>query len=320
MVNYNTEKRKRKHRTTEQYRNEVFEMVGEEYTVLGEYTKTKEPTLMRHETCGHEWSVRPNDFLRNRRCPICQRKVAGNKKMLTNAEYRKRISKSLVEFEQLTEYTGADNKIRFKHLKCGRTFAQRAKDFETRGTCSYCGIEQCGWGRRLSNESFVHTLPKGILQEYEILSEYVNSRTLIEVRRKSCGHKLKFIPYDLRKAKNSCAYCQSSKGERKVAKVLKENNIKFKHQFYFDDCKVDRVLRFDFGVLGNDNELKLLIEYDGEQHFKPIEGWGGMESYHYTIKRDLIKQQYCRENNIRLVRIRHDEYNQINKILKTLLS
>ena len=49
------------------------------------------------------------------------------------------------------------------------------------------------------------------------------------------------------------------------------------------------------------------IEYDGQQHFEPIDFFGGEEKFKKTIQRDEIKTNYCLVNNIRLLRIRYDE-------------
>ena len=51
---------------------------------------------------------------------------------------------------------------------------------------------------------------------------------------------------------------------------------------------------------------KYIIEYDGEQHFKPIDVWGGEEALSNTRERDLIKNKYCFDNNIPLIRIPYD--------------
>ena len=46
-----------------------------------------------------------------------------------------------------------------------------------------------------------------------------------------------------------------------------------------------------------------MIEYDGEQHFKPIEYFGGEEAYQNRIKNDEIKNEYCKMHKINLIRI-----------------
>lgn len=68
-------------------------------------------------------------------------------------------------------------------------------------------------------------------------------------------------------------------------------------------------MRFDFAIIDDEKNLIKLIEYDGEQHFKPIEQFGGQEAFEELKQRDKIKNNYCREHNINLLRISKDYRN-----------
>jgi len=59
--------------THEQFQQRVEELVGVEYSVLGTYRGTAEKLLMRHNSCGTEWEIRPANFVRpyGDRCPSC---------------------------------------------------------------------------------------------------------------------------------------------------------------------------------------------------------------------------------------------------------
>jgi len=54
------------------YKEQVLELEGTDYTVLGEYENYRTHILMRHESCGHEFETKPAHFLNNRRCPKCR--------------------------------------------------------------------------------------------------------------------------------------------------------------------------------------------------------------------------------------------------------
>lgn len=92
-----------------------------------------------------------------------------------------------------------------------------------------------------------------------------------------------------------CPICKLSKGELYIYKYLKNINISFKRQYKFENLN----LVFDFYL----PDYNLCIEYDGIQHFKPINYFGGKKSYIEQINRDKIKNQYCTDNNIILYRI-----------------
>ena len=61
-------------KTTEQFTNEVFDLVGNEYDVLGAYINAKEKILMRHNICGCSFDAIPSNFLSGNRCPVCNGK------------------------------------------------------------------------------------------------------------------------------------------------------------------------------------------------------------------------------------------------------
>jgi hypothetical protein len=76
-------------------------------------------------------------------------------------------------------------------------------------------------------------------------------------------------------------------------------------------------LRFDFGILDDNNNLIYLIEYDGEQHYNITGGWSNQEHLNNLQQRDKIKNEYCLINNIPLIRIPYTKYNSLT--IKDLL-
>lgn len=77
-------------------------------------------------------------------------------------------------------------------------------------------------------------------------------------------------------------------------------------------------MRFDFAVFKDNGELSHLIEYDGQQHFEPVSYFGGQKRFEDQIKKDKLKNEYCTKNNIKLIRIKYDEFDKIS-IKKLLL-
>jgi len=110
-----------------------------------------------------------------------------------------------------------------------------------------------------------------------------------------------------------CPICNLSKGELTVKKYLEDNNIEYHREKTFDGCVDKKHLRFDF-CLPNHN---ICIEYDGIQHYEPSDFYGGEQGFEQTKRRDQIKTQYCKDNNITLIRIRYDE--GIDNKLKQIL-
>lgn len=106
----------------------------------------------------------------------------------------------------------------------------------------------------------------------------------------------------------SCGCTSQSSGEIKITQLLEQANIDFQSQYRIKSFNISAP--FDFALFKN-NHLLGLIEYDGEQHFKPVGIWGGEEQLKIQQERDEKKNQWCRNNNIRLIRIPYTEYNNL---------
>ncbi len=108
-----------------------------------------------------------------------------------------------------------------------------------------------------------------------------------------------------------CIKCSLSKFERYIICFLDKINVEYSYQKKFDKCKNKNFLPFDFYL----PKYNVCIEYDGIQHFEPVVGWGGIKRLNIIKKNDMIKNEFCKENNINLLRIRYDEKDIDNKIL-----
>ena len=105
--------------------------------------------------------------------------------------------------------------------------------------------------------------------------------------------------------------------ELKMCEILDSLHINYETQKTFEDCKDKIKLRFDFYFLFNNKEY--CVEVDGEQHFKPIEFWGGESAFREIRKRDRIKNNYCLLNGINLIRIPFNEIDNAKYIIKDYL-
>jgi len=136
----------------------------------------------------------------------------------------------------------------------------------------------------------------------------------------SCGNDKAEIDLSHFERGQRCNDCNETLGERKISQYLKGLNIIFKQQLTFPDCKNIHVLQFDFGVFDINNKLIMIIEYDGIQHFKPVKYFGGEENFIISKKRDEIKNKYCVDNNIPLLRIPYFDYKNIENIISAKLT
>lgn len=120
-----------------------------------------------------------------------------------------------------------------------------------------------------------------------------------------CGNIIEVRNNNLRSGSTQSCGCIKSRGERIITALLREHNINFIQQYSFDDLRSDsnHLLRFDFAIFKN-NVLYKLIEFDGRQHFVESDAaWSQSDSLETIQYRDRLKDKYCKENNIPLLRI-----------------
>jgi very-short-patch-repair endonuclease len=110
---------------------------------------------------------------------------------------------------------------------------------------------------------------------------------------------------------SGCPKCSWSIGEKYISRFLERYNISYYTQHKFEDCVNILPLPFDFYI----PSMGMCIEFDGIQHFQPITFFGGQDRYVKLKKNDSIKNEYCEDNYINLLRIRYDEVDEIDSIL-----
>lgn len=176
--------------------------------------------------------------------------------------------------------------------------------------------------KRKTNEEFVKEVYDLVGEEYVFLKEYHSAHTLINCVHNTCSHEWQISPSHFLQG-GRCPKCTKnvSQGEQLIERVLDSENIKYYKQHTFSDCRNKHVLQFDFYLF----EYSFLIEYDGKQHFEPVDFAGkgevwAKERFEYIKQNDNIKNQYCKDNNIHLLRIPYWKFDNIDDILLKTLS
>lgn len=189
------------------------------------------------------------------------------------------------------------------------------KHLQGRG-CPSCGVTNT-IDKKIKKYSEIFPIKSGKIHnnKYDYSkSKYINSTTLVEIICPAHGSFMQMPDNHLQG--RGCPKCNQSHGERKIEQYLISNNIKYTHQKKFNDCIFRYKLSFDFWI----ESENLLIEFDGMQHYKPVGYMNGLEKLEYTKKLDSIKDEYCKLNNIRLLRISYLDIKNIDSILSIYLS
>jgi len=162
--------------------------------------------------------------------------------------------------------------------------------------------------KRLSQKKFVELSKKVHNNEYDYKNVvYKTNKIKVQIKCEKHGYFLQSPNRHL--LGDGCPKCKTSKGENKIMLFLSKSNINYIYQKKFNLCKDIKELPFDFYL----PEHNMCIEFDGIQHFESIEFFGGDIALENTQRRDKIKNQYCFDNNITLIRIKYDE-NIIKKL------
>ena len=283
-------------KTNEEFLKEVYDLVGDEYTFLEEYKTARTPIKYRHNPCGTIYKKSPNTFLTNHgMCSECN----GGGKNITTEKFKERLKKVRGdEYILLGEYTKAQDKTLFKHTVCGGTFKMTPAHMMSGISCPHC------FGKfKKTTKQYKDEVAALYGDEYTVLGEYVNSITSILMKHNTCGYEWEASPSNFINSGTQCPRCArkgKSRGEALIEDYLIEHNIDYEPQKTFDDCVGNaEPLPFDFYI----PSANMAIEYDGEQHFRSVDYFGGDKKFEERINYDKIKNQYCDDNDIFLVRI-----------------
>ena len=98
---------------------------------------------------------------------------------------------------------------------------------------------------------------------------------------------------------------KASRGEIKIADILDAAELDYKEEYSFPDLISNNghPLRFDFAVFDDNGNIDFLIEYQGEQHYKAKSKFGGLSGLKKQQYYDMLKREYCKAHNIKLIAI-----------------
>ena len=278
-------------KTTDQYILEVKE-INPDIVVVGEYINAKTP--IRHCCLIHqtEWMARPDNILHGKGCPECANENRVKCMARTHEEYVCELKEINPNITVLEKYINARTPILHKCLVDG---------YEWRvvpdGILSGHNCPKCSHHITRTQQEYIDELAI-INPDIEVIGQYVYAITPILHKCKIDGNIWSARPNDILNGKG-CPQCNESHGERQIRQLLNNHNIAYVPQKTFSECIDERMLPFDFYL----PDYNMAIEYQGIQHYKPIEYFGGEKAFKKLKRHDEIKKNYCKENGILLLTI-----------------
>lgn len=178
--------------------------------------------------------------------------------------------------------------IRNKHKKCN------------------CDIDK-KFTRDITTEEFIQKWPELNQKNFELLpnQKYIGRNAQYKIKCKNCGHEDIRWGITLIDSEILCKYCDSgSKNEQLISMILDQKNIKYIREYIVSYNNHQH--RFDFFL----PDYNSIIEYNGQQHYMPIEYFGGEKGFKNRVERDKEKVSYCKENNLNLIIFKYDQTSQ----------
>lgn len=267
------------------------------------------------EFCGEPFKVIKSKY---------DKAINGNKHLYCSAQCAKDVQKPkwndiLTLFEECgyillsTEYINAKVKLEYicpDHEKYGSQYITY-NNLKCGFGCKYCGREKTASSKRLSFNKV-----REVFDKHDMIlldQEYQNANTPLMYICKY--HQEIGVQYmALSNAyKQHCPYCNIIKGEDSIVSYLIKNNIQYTIHKSYDDLRGVKggKLSYDFYL----PFFNLLIEYQGEQHERPVDIFGGEEQFKIQQEHDKRKREYARKNNIELLEIWYYDFKNIEEIL-----
>ncbi len=265
--------------------------------------------------CGNIYTVSLTNLLRTRQftCSSCGKKRAGIKHRKDD------IYLSAVEdagLQIIEEYVGCKHHY---YMLTNDGYYIKSSPYNIRLGADYM-VTVFDERNKYSIDNMRHWI-KLNCPDVELLSyKYTGAKDVYRFRC-SCGNEFMTNWQYFRNSTFRCPVCSNriSTFELKTRNWLDENNIKYEAEKVFIDCRDKLPLRFDFFLPDNN----VIIEADGEQHFRPI-SYGGISkemaelNFASAQRRDKIKDDYCANNGIKMIRISYMAFqsNEYKDILK----
>lgn len=298
-----------KKRTTEEFRQQMFNKYNGKVEIIGEYLGASEPIEFLYHCEKHGdiiTSMNAKNISSNKSFQPCEECMRENKSK-SNGVGRSKME-LFNEFKTEIENKGGKlletEWIKSKYLytiKCNNDshpkFKMSHDAIMNKGTwCPYC------YGREGNFQEEIEDIIKS--RNGTLLSNYNGSSNHVRVRCNIHNYEWDIMPLNLKKGK-WCYICNMPKYEVVPYNTLVELGYKVEPQYKFNDLNGfdNELLKFDFAVFNND-EFLFLVEIDDEEHRYNHTGNSKRSiERRRAIERDSIKDKYCNDNGIKLIRI-----------------
>lgn len=303
--------------TKETYYKKLMNLLPESNFTLDAYSGTEKPCEITCNICN-------THYIFSEANKIARRASRGNKNACKNCEnngwtLRQKEAKNkalyMLEKKQTITLVGevkswASKEESVWHCsKCDHNFKRSPFIMFSQKslTCPWCETHPFEYSKEIIQEKAKELWGN----EYTFLDIDIiknkNGSKRVLVQHNKCGFKYSVSLYNFLHGQG-CPRCKISHGEKKVRDYLIKHNFAFQEQYCIETNNT--YLKIDFYL--EENNKKYAIEYNGIQHYKPIEYFDGEQGYKKQVIRDNYKKEYCKLNNIELIIIPYNDESLLN--------
>jgi len=301
--------------TTKQFIEKAKEVHGDTYNYdTVDYINSREPVKITCKVHGI-FEQPPRTHLQNVGCKKCGDAKMGLNNRIPFKVFLERARKAHGDKYTYIEDSYIYNKEEVRTMidvicPIHGKFNQRTDGHSSGNGCPKCASKLIGEKTRLTTEEFITRatkVHKGLYDYSKV--KYELSGIPVEIICKEHG-VFKQLPTAHLNDRSMCPICKSSKGEQIIRNLLIRCNIEYKREYNIKDIDNNRY-RFDFYL----PKLNLLIEFDGKQHFMPIEHFGGLPAFRSNVRRDRAKNRLAELYEIPLIRIHYKKLKVVEFVL-----
>lgn len=284
--------------------------------MIGKWKGASKKTDFYCSIHNHKWCGQPNGIINRNGCFYCGKQALSEQHLRTTEQVNQQIHIYNPHIDLIEEYKKDNSNLLYYCHKHNKEFRRTLDGLLSRKCgCKLCSLEIFRQSQSLGLEEFKKRLGE-IHPELEIRSEYINNSTPMDFYCTKHNHHFSSTPVVVLNRLKCCDKNRVTYKEEQVCQLLENWNFKITRQKVFDDCKDKRNLPFDIYL----DEYDVLIEYQGEQHYRPVRYStqtyeSSNEKFLYTKRHDEIKEKYCKDNNIKLIKIPYWEFEDLEYFL-----
>ena len=313
---------------TEEFIQRSIDIHGDKYGYdKSVYINSRTKVKIWCNTCKKYFWQNPKHHMYGRGCKYCGNIIISNK-------HRKTLEYFIIDSINVhgdmygydrTIYINSNTKIEIYCKKCKNYFWQLPLNHLRGARCRKCADKKECIRKTLTVKEFKEksTVVHGVNRYHYDKVIYDGSKTKVKIWCNTCKKYFWQTP-SMHLQGQGCPKCRESKGEKEISKYLDKYKIEYISQKWFTDCRNIHPLPFDFYI----SKYNICIEYQGEQHYKTVQGIGNKkftleeskQNFKKQQKHDNIKREYCKNNNITLIEIPYWDFKNIESIIVNIIN